>query len=102
MRAFFQLIIKVSESFLFRPISVTMEIGKIKILYNLLHYFHIRWLLINDTDPAGMLQWFVGRLSDAEAKGLKVHILGHMPPDNCLKSWVINYQKIVLRYVFYY
>lgn len=81
-----------------------MEIGKIKTLYNLLHYLstHIRWLLINDTDPAGMLQWLVQRLTEAEIKGLKVHILGHMPPDNCLRSWVINYQKIILRYMSYY
>lgn len=30
------------------------------------------WLLINTTDPIGMLQWFIGELQAAEDKGEKV------------------------------
>ena len=55
-----------------------------------------RWLLINSTDPDGMLQWFTEKLLDAEKKGMKVHVLGHIPPGD--DSWGQNYKKIILRY----
>ena len=57
-----------------------------------------RWLLINDTDPGGMLRWFIEKLSDAEEKKMKVHVIGHIPSTACFPSWKINYQKIILRY----
>uniref|UniRef100_A0A8C2R8Q3 Sphingomyelin phosphodiesterase n=1 Tax=Capra hircus TaxID=9925 RepID=A0A8C2R8Q3_CAPHI len=56
------------------------------------------WLLINSTDPAGQLQWLVGELQAAEDRGDKVHIIGHIPPGHCLKSWSWNYYRIVERY----
>lgn len=33
---------------------------------------YFRWLYINATDPAGMLQWFISELQDAEDAGDKV------------------------------
>ncbi|KAB0397067.1 hypothetical protein E2I00_012022, partial [Balaenoptera physalus] len=56
------------------------------------------WLLINSTDPAGQLQWLVGELQASEDRGDKVHIIGHIPPGHCLKSWSWNYYRIVERY----
>uniref|UniRef100_F7DWG8 Sphingomyelin phosphodiesterase n=1 Tax=Ornithorhynchus anatinus TaxID=9258 RepID=F7DWG8_ORNAN len=56
------------------------------------------WLLVNSTDPAGQLQWLVGELQAAEDRGDKVHIIGHIPPGHCLKSWSWNYYRIVARY----
>ena len=48
---------------------------------------HNFWLLLNLTDPLGQLEWLVDELLMAEAKGEKVHILGHIPPGiiDCLK-----------------
>ncbi|OXB54397.1 hypothetical protein ASZ78_013845 [Callipepla squamata] len=43
------------------------------------------WLLINSTDPAGQLQWLV-------------HIIGHIPPAHCMRSWSWNYYRIVNRF----
>lgn len=56
------------------------------------------WLLINSTDPAGQLQWLIQELQAAEDRGDKVHIIGHIPPGHCLKSWSWNYYQIVSRY----
>ncbi|KAG8453104.1 hypothetical protein GDO86_004787, partial [Hymenochirus boettgeri] len=56
------------------------------------------WLLINYTDPAGQLKWLVDILQEAENQGDKVHIIGHIPPGLCLKSWSWNYYRIVNRY----
>ncbi|XP_019379299.1 PREDICTED: sphingomyelin phosphodiesterase [Gavialis gangeticus] len=56
------------------------------------------WLLINSTDPAGQLQWLVGVLAGAEAAGEKVHIIGHIPPAHCMRSWSWNYYSIVNRF----
>ncbi|XP_074007126.1 sphingomyelin phosphodiesterase [Numenius arquata] len=56
------------------------------------------WLLINSTDPAGQLRWLGGVLADAERAGEKVHIIGHIPPGHCLRSWSWNYYRIVNRF----
>ncbi|XP_063162141.1 sphingomyelin phosphodiesterase [Candoia aspera] len=56
------------------------------------------WLLINSTDPAGQLQWLVGILQRAEESGEKVHIIGHIPPSHCLRSWGWNYYRIINRF----
>ncbi|XP_077155095.1 sphingomyelin phosphodiesterase isoform X1 [Ranitomeya variabilis] len=56
------------------------------------------WLMVNYTDPAGQLQWLVGVLQEAENNHEKVHIIGHIPPGICLKSWSWNYYRIVNRY----
>ena len=52
--------------------------------------------MINGTDPDGMLQWFIEKLLDAEKKGMKVHVLGHIAPGD--DPWSQNYKEIVLRY----
>ncbi|KAM9320676.1 sphingomyelin phosphodiesterase [Gastrophryne carolinensis] len=56
------------------------------------------WLLVNSTDPAGQLQWLAGVLQEAEDNQDKVHIIGHIPPGRCMKSWSWNYYRIVNRY----
>lgn len=58
------------------------------------------WLLINNTDPAGELQWLIDVLQAAEDKKEKVHIISHMPvgTSTCLKQWSWNYYKIIDRY----
>ncbi|XP_051971914.1 sphingomyelin phosphodiesterase-like [Xyrauchen texanus] len=56
------------------------------------------WLMVNSTDPADQLQWLVRILQEAENKGEKVHIIGHIPPGLCLSSWSWNYYHIVNRY----
>ena len=43
-----------------------------------------------------MLQWFTEKLLDAEKKGMKVHVLGHIAPGD--DPWSQNYKQIVLRY----
>ncbi|XP_049275427.1 sphingomyelin phosphodiesterase-like [Rhipicephalus sanguineus] len=59
-----------------------------------------RWLLINATDPAQQLEWLVAELHESEAKGEKVHIIGHMPPGThfALSVWSENYHRILERY----
>ena len=37
--------------------------------------FHVRWLLINNTDPAQQLQWLIDTLQEAEDNGEKVCLL---------------------------
>uniref|UniRef100_A0A8D0GAV7 Sphingomyelin phosphodiesterase n=1 Tax=Sphenodon punctatus TaxID=8508 RepID=A0A8D0GAV7_SPHPU len=56
------------------------------------------WLLLNSTDPAGQLQWLVDTLRAAEQSGEKVHIIGHIPPAHCLRSWSWNYYRIIDRF----
>lgn len=58
------------------------------------------WLLLNSTDPATELQWFIYELQSAEFSNEKVHIIGHIPPGHpdCLKVWSRNYYKIISRY----
>ncbi|XP_051973403.1 sphingomyelin phosphodiesterase-like [Xyrauchen texanus] len=56
------------------------------------------WLMVNSTDPADQLQWLIHILQQAENKGEKVHIIGHIPPGLCLSSWSWNYYHIVNRY----
>ncbi|PSN40825.1 hypothetical protein C0J52_15302 [Blattella germanica] len=58
------------------------------------------WLLLNSTDPAKELQWFIYELQSAEFSGEKVHIIGHIPPghSDCLKVWSRNYYHIINRY----
>lgn len=58
------------------------------------------WLLLNSTDPATELQWFIYELQSAEFSNEKVHVIGHIPPghSDCLKVWSRNYYKIISRY----
>lgn len=58
------------------------------------------WLLLNSTDPATELQWFIYELQSAEFSNEKVHIIGHIPPghSDCIKVWSRNYYRIISRY----
>jgi len=60
------------------------------------------WTLVDAVDPDYQLRWLVQILSDAERKGEKVHILGHIPPavvdSNCLTVWRNNYYRIIARF----
>ena len=62
-----------------------------------------RWLLINSTDPGDMLKWLIDELLDAEKKGEKVHIIGHISPGstNCLDAWNEMYHHILWRSLMY-
>jgi hypothetical protein len=56
-----------------------------------------RWLYINATDPADMLQWFISELQAAEDAGLKVCIICIPNPfgDEYHKLWhaQVTFQK---------
>ncbi|KAL3856819.1 hypothetical protein ACJMK2_011534 [Sinanodonta woodiana] len=58
------------------------------------------WLLINTTDPAGQLEWFIDELQESENIGEKVHVIGHIYPGSgsCIKAYSWNYYKIMNRY----
>ncbi|KAL0267657.1 UNVERIFIED_CONTAM: hypothetical protein PYX00_009860 [Menopon gallinae] len=63
-------------------------------------YYGNWWLILNSTDPEQELEWLVDILKEAEEKGEKVHIIGHIPPGHtdCLKTWQTNYYDIVERF----
>lgn len=58
-----------------------------------------RWLLLENEDPAGQLQWLVEQLASAELAKEHVHLLGHIPPGggSCDHSWSHNFNLIVAR-----
>uniref|UniRef100_A0A915KH99 Saposin B-type domain-containing protein n=1 Tax=Romanomermis culicivorax TaxID=13658 RepID=A0A915KH99_ROMCU len=56
-----------------------------------------RWIYLNETDPDGVLAWLVEKLQEAETVGEKVHIIGHVPPTECLSQWSLNYYRIINR-----
>lgn len=74
----------------FRIISLNMNYG------NNLNF----WLFRDSNDPADELAWLTSELGKAEAKGEKVHLLGHIPPGNedCLRIWSRNFHQIVNRF----
>ncbi|XP_046396231.1 sphingomyelin phosphodiesterase-like isoform X2 [Ischnura elegans] len=58
------------------------------------------WQIYDHVDPSGMLKWMINELQDAESKGQKVHILGHLPPGyvDCWSVWSREFMRIVNRY----
>lgn len=58
-----------------------------------------RWLLLENADPVGELQWLIDTLATAEASGELVHILGHIPPGggDCDHIWSHVYTQIITR-----
>ncbi|XP_050739102.1 sphingomyelin phosphodiesterase-like isoform X2 [Eriocheir sinensis] len=58
------------------------------------------WLLMENNDPVGELQWLVDTLAAAEAAGEVVHILGHIPPGggDCDHIWSHIFSQIIARY----
>jgi len=43
-------------------------------------YLFIKQLLLNNSDPAQMLEWLITVLQTAEDTQQKVYIIGHIPP----------------------
>jgi sphingomyelin phosphodiesterase len=58
------------------------------------------WTLLDPVDPGEQLQWLAKQLQAAESSGDKVHILGHIPPDNreCTQAWLHNFLRILDRF----
>lgn len=58
------------------------------------------WIYLNTTDPAGLLEWLIGTLQDAEDKKEKVYLIGHIPSGiaDCISSWSDVFYEIVNRY----
>lgn len=58
------------------------------------------WSLFDPVDPGKQLEWMMKELLEAEMDGDKVHIVGHIPPDNkeCTQAWLYNYLRIVDRF----
>ncbi|ESO84682.1 hypothetical protein LOTGIDRAFT_131784 [Lottia gigantea] len=57
------------------------------------------WLLVNNTDPAGQLQWLSDVLQQAEDNNEMVHILMHHPAKHeQVKQWSWNFYTLINRY----
>ncbi|KAF2894532.1 hypothetical protein ILUMI_11660 [Ignelater luminosus] len=58
------------------------------------------WLVYQDKDPYGQLQWLVEVLTEAEKNKEAVHILSHIPPGDseCFKQWSHEFRRIVDRF----
>lgn len=63
-------------------------------------YTYNFWLLYDEVDPFGQLQWLVDVLTQAELAGERVHILSHIPSGggSCLKNWSVQMRRIVDRF----
>lgn len=66
----------------------------------LMNLLYGRWLLYNDEDPYGQLQWLADTLAEAEKNMEFVHILTHVPSGDgtCHKKWAHEYNRIIARY----
>lgn len=58
------------------------------------------WSFYDPVDPANQLRWLVDELLEAELNQDKVHLIGHVPPDNreCTQAWLFNFINIVDRF----
>jgi sphingomyelin phosphodiesterase len=58
------------------------------------------WSFYDPVDPANQLKWLAAELLEAELNQDKVHIIGHVPPDNreCTQAWLFNFINIVDRF----
>lgn len=58
------------------------------------------WSLYNPVDPGNQLKWLSDELHKAERAGDRVHIIGHIPPDNreCTQAWLFNFLRILDRF----
>lgn len=63
-------------------------------------YIYNFWLLYDDYDPFGQLQWLIDTLLDAETHNEMVHILSHVPSGDstCYNNWAKQYVAIVNRF----
>ncbi|CAF0747954.1 unnamed protein product [Brachionus calyciflorus] len=67
-------------------------------LNNVYCYAYNFWLFIDSFDPLEQLNFLVKVLQESENKGEKVHIIGHINPSGCMRSFSEAYYKIVNRY----
>jgi len=58
------------------------------------------WTMFDPVDPGKQLKWLTEELHAAEMDNDKVHIIGHIPPDNreCTQAWLFNYLRIIDRF----
>lgn len=56
-----------------------------------------RWNIYENEDPFGQLKWMVNVLEQAEQKNESVHILAHIPTEQCLEIWSREFNRIVDR-----
>ncbi|KDR09868.1 Sphingomyelin phosphodiesterase [Zootermopsis nevadensis] len=56
------------------------------------------WMNHNPKDQDGQLQWLADTLLQAEEDGEKVHILGHIPSDRCMRTWSREFHRIIDRF----
>ena len=61
-------------------------------------YAYNFWIFVSSVDPFGQLKYLVQVLQESETKGEKVHIIGHINPSGCMRSYSENYYRIVNRY----
>ncbi|GAB6031404.1 hypothetical protein CHUAL_009181 [Chamberlinius hualienensis] len=54
--------------------------------------------LMENNDPVEQFQWLVQQLDYCEKNGIKVHIIGHVPPGWSAYVWARNYISILQRY----
>lgn len=69
-------------------------------LNNNVAYVYNLWLLYEDLDPNGQLNWLIQTLKAAEKNKEKVHILMHIPPGSkdLYSIWAKQYARIVDRF----
>lgn len=74
----------------FRVIGINSNLG----------YTDNWWLVFDDKDPFGQLQWLANELQQAEDNNESVHILGHVPSgtSSSLKVWSREYVRLIERY----
>ncbi|KAI4462523.1 sphingomyelin phosphodiesterase [Holotrichia oblita] len=58
------------------------------------------WLLYDDVDPYGQLQWLADTLYQAELNGERVHILSHVPSNggSTYSIWSREYRRVIDRF----
>ncbi|CAB3360244.1 Hypothetical predicted protein [Cloeon dipterum] len=75
--------------------------GLVIIAINNNYCYHLNWwLLYENKDPTGQLQWLAEQLLEAEKANKKVHILAHIPSGSgsCWDVWSKEYRKIIHRF----
>ncbi|XP_059484529.1 sphingomyelin phosphodiesterase-like isoform X2 [Neocloeon triangulifer] len=75
--------------------------GLVVIAINNNYCYHLNWWLLYDNkDPTGQLQWLAEQLLEAEKAQKKVHILAHIPAgsSSCWDVWSKEYRKLIHRF----
>lgn len=56
------------------------------------------YLLEDRSDPGHQMQWLEKELAQLEQDGGFAHIMGHIPPEECLHQFGIRYKSLMERY----